>query len=159
MVDTVTAAIRYVRRDNNRLATEKPYILHYDAPAGLPPNNFTIESFPGIQVRNLRSAGLRYEDHGMALARLDDAFVAEARPEHFDDDDWIEKHYLPALHRSVCAALGAKSMTVFDWMLRKRSPSFPKRNVGETDWDAVQPSLSAHIGVFFLSSLHYGLFP
>ncbi|KAL2760421.1 hypothetical protein ACRALDRAFT_1067028 [Sodiomyces alcalophilus JCM 7366] len=146
MADTVTAAIRYVRReDNDRLATEKPYILHYKPAAGLPPNNFTIDSFPGIQIHNLRSAGLRYEDHGMSIAKLDEASVADMRPELFDDDDWIEKNYLPALHRSVCAALGAKSMTVFDWMLRKRSPSFPTQNVGEADWDAVQPSLSAHI--------------
>jgi hypothetical protein len=113
MTEVVTASIRYVQRDENRLTSEKPYILHYDAPEGFPQNNFTIQSWD---------------------------------PALFDDDDWIEQTYLPELHRSVCKALGAKDMTVFDWMLRKRSASFPERNQDEVNVEAVQPSLSAHIG-------------
>lgn len=70
-------------------------------------------------------------------------------PELFDDDTWIENVYLPELHRSLCKALGAKDVTVFDWMLRKRAVSFPQRNVGEENEDQAQPSLSAHIGELF----------
>lgn len=143
MVDVVTAAIRYVERDDSRPASEKPYILHYDAPQSFPQNNFTIKSYPGMQIRNLRAAGLTYDEHGMAIVPLIESGWA---PDKFDDDDWIEKVYLPELLRSVCKALGAKDMTVFDWMLRKRSASFPERNEGEPNVDAVQPSLSAHIG-------------
>jgi hypothetical protein len=68
------------------------------------------------------------------------------KPECFDDDDWVEQVYLPELHRSVCAALGAKDMTIFDWMLRKRASSFPVRKPGEDNGENHQPSLSAHIG-------------
>lgn len=68
------------------------------------------------------------------------------RPENFDDDEWIEQVYLPELHSCISKALGAEDVTIFDWMLRKRSKSFPKRNVGEENEEAAQPSLSAHIG-------------
>ncbi|KEY64149.1 hypothetical protein S7711_03443 [Stachybotrys chartarum IBT 7711] len=142
MTEVVTASIRYVQRDENRLTSEKPYILHYDAPEGFPQNNFTIQSYSGIQIQNLRSAGLSYEEHGLAIAPLGNSGWD---PALFDDDDWIEQTYLPELHRSVCKELGAKDMTVFDWMLRKRSASFPERNQDEVNVEAVQPSLSAHI--------------
>ncbi|GAB1316442.1 hypothetical protein MFIFM68171_06652 [Madurella fahalii] len=119
-----------------------PYILHYAAPKEFPQNNFVIEPVHGIEIRNLRTAGLRYEDHGMVIASVDSSGM---RPEYFDNDEWIESVYLPRLHDSVCHTLGAKEMTVFDWMLRKRAPSFPKRAEGEENVDAHQPSLSAHI--------------
>lgn len=68
------------------------------------------------------------------------------QPENFDDDDWIENEYLPELHQCICDALGAQDVTIFDWLLRKRSPSFPQREMGEKNEGAIQPSLSAHIG-------------
>jgi hypothetical protein len=143
MSDSVTATVRYAQRDNERLATEKPYILHYTAPPGFPQNNFTISSFPGIKIHNLRTSGISYQDHGMMIASLDSSRM---RPEDFDDDEWIERVYLPELHSCICKALGAEDMTIFDWLLRKRSKSFPKRNEGEENEEATQPSLSAHIG-------------
>jgi hypothetical protein len=143
MSDSETATIRYVRRDSERLATEKPFILHYAAPPGFPQNNFAIDSFPGIKIHNLRTAGISYQDHGMMIASLNSSSM---RPEDFDDDEWIERVYLPELHSCICSALGAGDVTIFDWMLRKRAKSFPKRNVGEENQGAAQPSLSAHIG-------------
>jgi len=137
------ATVRYVKRDDQRDLSVKPYILHYAAPKGFPQNNFAIEPVHNIPIHNLRTAGLRYDDHGMAIASIDSSGM---RPELFDDDDWIESTYLPALHDSVCQALGAKEMTVFDWMLRKRAPSFPRREEGEDHVHDHQPSLSAHIG-------------
>ncbi|PGH26390.1 hypothetical protein AJ80_01888 [Polytolypa hystricis UAMH7299] len=142
MSNPITATIRYVQRDKKRPTTEKPYILHYAAPAGFPQNNFTIDSFPGIKVHNLRTAKLSYQEHGMTVASLDSSHM---RPEDFDNDEWIERVYLPELHKCICKALGAEDMTVFDWMLRKRSVSFPKRKEGEENEEATQPSLSAHI--------------
>ncbi|KAI4162411.1 MAG: hypothetical protein LQ342_003977 [Letrouitia transgressa] len=141
--DSVVATVRYARRENERLATEKPYILHYAAPLGFPQNNFAIDSFPGIEMHNLRSAGISYQEHGMMVASLDSSGM---RPEDFNDDEWIERVYLPELHRCICRALGAQDVTIFDWMLRKRSKSFPSRSVGEENEEAAQPSLSAHIG-------------
>ncbi len=138
-----TATVRYVQRDDKRDPSIKPYILHYAAPKGFPQNNFVIEPVHGIQVHNLRTAGLKYEDHGMTIASIDDSNM---QPSGFDNDEWIESHYLPKLHAAVCQALGAKEMTVFDWMLRKRAASFPKRADGEDHVDDHQPSLSAHIG-------------
>ena len=71
---------------------------------------------------------------------------SQMRPENFDDDEWIEKEFLPELHSCLCTALGAEDVVVFDWMLRKRAASFPRRNPGEENDEASQPSLSAHIG-------------
>jgi len=143
MSDATIATIRYVRRDSGRDASEKPYILHYAAPKGFPQNNFEIEPVPGITVHNLRTADLAYEEHGIKIASIDSS---QMKPADFDDDDWIERVYLPELHKCVCKALGAQDLTIFDWMLRKRAPSFPKRREGEENEDAHQPSLSAHIG-------------
>jgi hypothetical protein len=146
MSETVTATVRYVQHDNERLTTEKPYILHYRAPKGFPQNNFTIKSYPDIVMHNLRTAAdMAYEEHGLKIAPIDSSGMD---PENFDDDEWIETTYLPELHKSVCDALGAKDMTVFDWMLRKRAQSFPERTEGEANEDSAQPSLSAHIGMY-----------
>lgn len=86
----------------------------------------------------------------MKIASLDSSTMS---PEKFDDDDWIEQVYLPELHRCLCKALGASDVTIFDWMLRKRAVSFPKRNVGEENEDAAQPSLSVHIGEYKLKGV------
>ncbi|OCK87033.1 uncharacterized protein K441DRAFT_682903 [Cenococcum geophilum 1.58] len=143
MLDAISASIRYVRKDEKTNSDEKGYILHYAAPPGFPQNNFTIKSHPGIKIHNLRTAGLKYKDHGITIASLDSS---QMKPEYFDDDDWIEKVCLPELHSCLCKALGAQDVTIFDWMLRKRAASFPRRNIGEKNEDQPQPSLSAHIG-------------
>ena len=143
MTDAVLASVRYVRKDEKTAPDEKGYILHYAAPPGFPQNNFSIEPYHGIKMHNLRAAGLKYADLGIKIASIDSS---QMRPEDFDDDEWIERVYLPELHRSLCKALGAQDVTIFDWMLRKRAASFPQRNVGEKNEDQAQPSLSAHIG-------------
>lgn len=136
------ATVRYVKRDEGRDASQKPYILHYAAPKGFPQNNFVIEPVHGIPIHNLRVAGLDYNERGITMATIDDSDLG---PDLFDDDNWIERVYLPRIHQAVCRTLGAKDMTVFDWMLRKRAPSFPRRQEGEENVEAHQPSLSAHI--------------
>ena len=143
MSDAITATIRYVQRDPERDPDEKPYILHYAAPNGFPQNNFKIKPVHGIKIHNLRTAGISYEEHGLKIASIDSSNM---RPEDFDNDDWVESVYLPELHRAICEALGARDLTVFDWMLRKRAPSFPVRKPGEENEESHQPSLSAHIG-------------
>lgn len=143
MADSITATIRYVQRDESQDVSEKPYILHYAAPDGFPQNNFTIKPVHGIKIHNFRTSGATYEERGIGIAPINSNGM---KPECFDDDDWVEQVYLPELHRSVCAALGAKDMTIFDWMLRKRAPSFPVRKPGEDNGESHQPSLSAHIG-------------
>ncbi len=143
MSDSISATIRYVQRDNNRDGNEKPYILHYAAPDGFPQNNFLIKPVHGIKVHNLRTASISYEDHGMKIASLENS--SQMQPRNFDDDDWVERVYLPELHQCVRKALGARDLTVFDWMLRKRAPSFPVRNIGEENEESHQPPLSAHI--------------
>ena len=125
--DPIAATIRYAQRATDRPTTEKPFILHYDAPLGIPQNSFTISPFPSIRIHNLRNAGINYQDHGMTIASLDSSRM---QPEDFDDDEWIEQFYLPELHSCTCQALGAEDVTIFDWMLRKRARSFPKRNAG-----------------------------
>jgi hypothetical protein len=143
MGDNVLASIRYVRKDEKTESDEKGYILHYAAPPGFPQNNFSIEPYNGIKIHNLRSANLKFEEHGLKIAHINSSRMT---PADFDDDSWIETVYLPEMHRALCKALGAQDVTIFDWMLRKRAASFPARNAGEQNEDQPQPSLSAHIG-------------
>lgn len=141
MAEAILASIRYVEKNAKTESDEKGYILHYDS-GDFPQNNFTIEPYKGIKMHNFRAAGISYDDIGIKIANIDDSGM---KPENFDDDDWIERVYLPELHRTLCRTLGAKDATIFDWMLRKRAVSFPQRNVGESNEDQPQPSLSAHI--------------
>ena len=141
--NTMIAAIRYVQRESAP-SSEKGYILHYAAPKNFPQNNFTISSYSHILVQNLRISNLTWNDHGMKIASLENC--SQWQPQDFDDDDWIERVYLPELHSCLCKALGAKDITIFDWMLRKRSVSFPKRPEQGEDDGSAQPSLSVHIG-------------
>ncbi|KAF2680280.1 hypothetical protein K458DRAFT_392930 [Lentithecium fluviatile CBS 122367] len=128
MTDTLLASIRYVVKDPKTAPGEKGCILHYAAPSGFSQNNFSIQPYSNIKMRNLCTANLTYEDHGLIIASIDSS---QMRPSDFDDDDWIEKAYLPELHGGICKSLGAKDVTVFDWMLRKRARSFPQRHVSE----------------------------
>lgn len=57
----------YAQRDATRNASEKSYILHYAAPEGFPQNNFTIKPVHGIKIRNLRTAGISYEERIVAV--------------------------------------------------------------------------------------------
>lgn len=143
MADNLLASVRYVVKDPTTPPNEKGYILHYAAPPGFPQNNFKIEPHKNIKMHDLRNSPLSYGENGIKVARINSEGM---KPELFDDDEWIESVYLPELHRSLCATLGAKDVTIFDWMLRKRAVSFPQRNVGEKNEEQAQPSLSAHIG-------------
>jgi hypothetical protein len=143
MTDTLLAEIRYVQKDTKIASDVKGYILHYEAPPGFPQNNLKIEPYKGIKIHNLRMSGVKYKDHEIRIASINSS---QMKSEDFDDDEWIERVYLPELHRSLCHSLGAKDITILEWMLWKRVVSFPQRNVGEVNKDQAQPSLSAHIG-------------
>ncbi|KAF1974816.1 hypothetical protein BU23DRAFT_553063 [Bimuria novae-zelandiae CBS 107.79] len=142
MPDNLLASVRYVAKNPTTPADEKGYILHYAAPPGFPQNNFKIEPHNNIKMHDLRTSSLSYAENGIKITRINSEGM---QPELFDDDDWIETVYLPELHRSLCETLGAKDVTIFDWMLRKRAASFPQRNVGDENEEQAQPSLSAHI--------------
>ncbi|KAF9740277.1 hypothetical protein PMIN06_010400 [Paraphaeosphaeria minitans] len=142
MADNILASVRYIVKDPATPPDEKGYILHYAAPPGFPQNNFKIEPYKNIKIHDLRNSPLSYSENGMKIANINSG---DMKPELFDNDSWIERVYLPELHRSLCKALGANDVTIFDWMLRKRAVSFPQRNKGEDNEDQAQPSLSAHI--------------
>ncbi|EHK96499.1 hypothetical protein M7I_7782 [Glarea lozoyensis 74030] len=118
MNQSVTSTLRYARADNEALLNEKAYILNYSTPPEIARSNFVIDFFPGIKINNLRTAGLSFVENGLSIATLPDCISKE----EFDDEEMIEKHYLP-----------------------KREPSFPYQP--KTDDNAPQPALSAHIAV------------
>ncbi|KAJ1324109.1 cephamycin C biosynthesis protein [Microdochium nivale] len=143
MGDTVVATLRYARaEDNEALLTEKAYILNYTPPAGLPKSNFTIDFFPGIQIRSLREAEatMTWDSSGVKLARLAGYDMAK---DDFDDEAVIEKRYLPLVHESLRTALGAEEVCIFDYMVRRREPAFPYQAKDKDG--SPQPALSAHI--------------
>jgi hypothetical protein len=138
--DTVQT-IRYARADNQALQHEKAYILNYDPPPGVPKSNFVIDYFPGIKIRNLRTAGLSFQTNGITMTELDGCMPRE----DFDDEAKVEDFYLPQVHAALCRALGADEVYIFDYMIRKRESSFPFQPKGKDK--APQPALSAHIGM------------
>jgi hypothetical protein len=140
MSHSVTSTLRYARADNKALLNEKAYILNYSTPPEIPRSNFVIEFFPGIKINNLRTAGLSFAENGLSIATLPDCISKE----EFNDEEKIEKHYLPLVHDCLHQTLGAQNVFIFDYMIRKREPSFPYQP--KTDDNAPQPALSAHIG-------------
>lgn len=137
--DTVRT-IRYARADNEALQHEKAYILNYDAPSGVPKSNFVIDYYPGIEIRNLRTADLSFQKNGITMAELDGCMPKQ----DFDNEAKIEDFYLPQVHAALRKVLGAEEVYIFDYMVRKREASFPFQPKGKDK--APQPALSAHIG-------------
>ena len=140
MEDTIVSTIRYAQADNEALLNEKAYILNYPTPPEIPKSNFVIDFFPGIKIHNLRTANLNYRENGLAIAKLPSCMPKES----FEDEEKIEKCYLPQVHSCICETLGVEEVYIFDYMLRKREPSFPYQPKAKDN--APQPALSAHIG-------------
>lgn len=140
MNDAIASTIRYARADNEALLNEKAYILNYPTPPEIPKSNFAIDLFPGIKIHNLRTANLSYRENGLAIAKLASCMPKES----FDDEEKIEKTYLPEVHSCIRKTLGVEEVYIFDYMIRKREPAFPFQP--KTKDSAPQPALSAHIG-------------
>ena len=140
MTDVVDATLRYARADNDALLHEKAYILNYETPPEIPKSNFIIDFFPGIKINDLRTANLNYRENGLTISTLSSCMPKE----DFEQEDKIESVYLPDVHRCICETLGVKEVYIFDYMIRKREPSFPFQP--KTKDNAAQPALSAHIG-------------
>ncbi|KAH6611940.1 hypothetical protein C7974DRAFT_87777 [Boeremia exigua] len=136
--DTVQT-IRYAVGDNPALQHEKAYILNYDTPPGVPKSNFVIDYYPGIKIRNLRTAGLSFQTNGIMMTELDGCMPRA----DFDDEHKVEDFYLPQVHAALRKALGADEVYIFDYMIRKRAAAFPFQPKGKDR--APQPALSAHI--------------
>lgn len=140
MEDPIISTIRYARGDGENLLNEKAYILNYPVPPDIPKSNFTIDFFPGIKIHNLRTAKLSYDESGLAIAELPSCMLKA----DFDDEDKVEKLYLPDVHQCIREALGSEEVYIFDYMIRKREPAFPFQPASKDN--APQPALSAHIG-------------
>ena len=142
-LDTIQT-IRYARADNPALQHEKAYILNYDPVPGVAKSNFVIDYYPDIHIRNLRTAGLSFEENGITMTELDGCMSRE----DFDDEKKVEDFYLPQIHAALRKALGADEVYIFDYMIRKREAAFPYQPKGKDK--APQPALSAHIGMFIV---------
>ena len=140
MDDAVVSTIRYAQADSEALSNEKAYILNYPPPPTIPKSNFVIDFFHGIKIRSLRTANLSYRENGLAIAELPGCMPKE----DFDDEEKVEKVYLLGVHRCISKTLGVEEVYIFDYMIRKREPSFPYQPGAEDN--APQPALSAHIG-------------
>ena len=140
MTDVMDATLRYARADSDALLHEKAYILNYETPPEIPKSNFIIDFFPGIKIHDLRTANLNYRENGLTISALSSCMPKE----DFEQEEKIESVYLPDVHRCICETLDVKEVYIFDYMIRKREPSFPFQ---PKTWDnAAQPALSAHIG-------------
>lgn len=142
MSDTIVSTLRYATDNSKALTTEKAYILNYPAPPEIPKSNFKIEFFPDIEIRNLRTANLSWDQNGLKIARLRGCMPQD----DFQDEEKIEKFYLPEVHDCIRRSLGAEEVCIFDYMVRRREPAFPYQP--KTKDNAPQPALSAHIGRF-----------
>ena len=140
MSDTIVSTIRYARADNEALLNEKAFILNYPTPPEVPRSNFVIDFFPGIKITNLRTANVNFRENGLAIAKLPSCMPKE----DFDDEEKVEKLYLPEIHECIRQTLGAEEVYIFDYMIRRREASFPFQ--AKTKDNAPQPALSAHIG-------------
>lgn len=64
----------------------------------------------------------------------------------FEDEDKIERDYLPVIHDCLKESLGAEEVCIFDYMVRRREAAFPYQ--AKSKDSSPQPALSAHIGMF-----------
>ncbi|KAK9775137.1 putative Methyltransferase [Seiridium cardinale] len=139
MSEKVVSTLRYATNDSKALINEKAYILNYTAPPEIPKTNFKIDFFPGIEISDLRTASLNWDDNGLKIAKLRSCMPQD----DFKDEEKIEKLYLPEVHDCIRRTLGAEEVCIFDYMVRRREPAFPYQST--TNDNAPQPALSAHI--------------
>lgn len=140
MEDPIISTIRYADANNQALITEKAYILNYTSPPQIPKSNFEIKFFSGINIYDLRTAKLKYDENGITMANLQQCMSKE----DFENEEKIENHYLPEVHRCIRETLGVEEVYIFDYLVRRREASFPCQPKAEDN--APQPALSAHIG-------------
>lgn len=140
MADTVLSTIRYADGSAEALKHEKAYILNYSTPPDVPKSNFEIKFYPNIKIRNLRTAGLTFEENGITIADLRSCMPKQ----DFEDEQKIEEEYLPQVHSCLCETLDVEEVYIFDYMVRRREAAFPFQS--KTKDNAPQPALSAHVG-------------
>ena len=94
----------------------------------------------GIKVYDLRSAGLSYAENGISVININTTMNIE----DFTKKEVIKNLYLAEVETHLMKALGAKSIFIFDWVLRHCDVD--SSSIPEQDITPRKPALFAHIG-------------
>lgn len=102
---------------------EKPYLLALDQPVSIPKTNISMERNDGIKVADIRDrlGDFNMKQDGFALMNLD----VDMSPDEFDNEEKIEKYFLPPAAESLKEFLGASRVQVFDFLVRCTITTLP----------------------------------
>jgi hypothetical protein len=98
-----------------------------------------------IKVHDLRSSELTYAKNGISIIHIDTKMSLE----DFANKEVIEHVYLAEIENHLVKVLGAKSVFIFDWVLRQGDAD--SSSTPEQGFTPRQPALFAHIGRCYAS--------
>lgn len=96
------------------------------------------DAVSGIKVHDLRSAELTYLENGISIINIDSKMSLE----DFSKKEVIENVYLAEVENQLIKAFDAKSIFIFDWVLRDSSLSIPE----QSPTPRKKPATWAHLG-------------
>jgi hypothetical protein len=92
----------------------------------------------GIKVHDLRSAKLTYLENGISIINIDSKMSLE----DFSKKEVIENVYLAEVENHLIKEFDAKSIFIFDWVLRDSSLRIPE----QSPTPRKNPAIWAHLG-------------
>ncbi|KIV81664.1 hypothetical protein PV11_03833 [Exophiala sideris] len=136
--DVETATLWFMER-NARFDHERPFLFTYPLEDGSFPSNLKHKSRDGITIRNLRNGVPSYEESGIGVLDLQTALEHD----DYDDAEKVQTVLLPKVREALRLFLGAHSIHIIEYKLRRRAPDFPL-STGKQYTDA-QPAIGAHV--------------
>lgn len=105
-----TATLWFMER-HSRFVDEKPYLFTYPIDDGTFPSNLKHEAHDGITLRNLRIRVPAYDESGIGLLVLEEAFDHD----DYDHTDKVEKVLLPKIREALRNFLGANTVHIIEY--------------------------------------------
>jgi hypothetical protein len=129
----ILATLQFASGDHSLRAFEDDGGITDDSPA-------QYKAISGIKVHDLRSAGLTYAENGISIIKIDTKMSLG----DFTKKEVIESVYLAEVETHLMKAFGAKSIFIFDWVLRNCDAS-DSSSIPEQGFTPRKPALFAHI--------------
>jgi hypothetical protein len=133
----IRATLQFASGDRSLGASEDNGGIHIndDEPA-------QYKAVSGIEVHDLRSAELTYAENGMSIIKIDTKMSLK----DFTKKEAIENVYWAEVESHLMKALGAKSIFIFDWVLRHCDAADASGIDPGQGFTPRTPALFAHIG-------------
>ncbi|KAI4233711.1 MAG: hypothetical protein LQ349_004235 [Xanthoria aureola] len=137
----VGATLSFLRNDDGRYAHEKPYALRYNPQDGIPTENIVKKTVTDIPLHDIRKLPKPpcFDGNGIEVRLLQ----TQLSYSDFFSDEKIKTTFFSELREDLARLLGTSNIQIFEYKVRRRSPTFPVSDGNNLEW--AQPVSVAHI--------------